>query len=198
MAGRRGPDPVARLPRGRALRATLAARPTRADVDRHAGQPPVCSSPATKPEGSSSREAGDRLDTARSLRETSDALLRDLDVLVTLEEEKRSIEPGDPRLVELAQRIDEIARRVLTRAGRQRDLTAVANAQVAAGSPAAPDTPIEGTHRSIQAILTEWRDAERRAAAATEGSADAAEAEALVDRLRSEYRAAQESARGPR
>jgi hypothetical protein len=138
------------------------------------------------------------LDTANALRETSDALLRDLDVLVTLEEEKRSIEPGDPRLVELAQRIDEIAQRVLSGAGRQRDLTTVANAQVAAGSPAAPETPIDDTPRPIQAILTEWRDAERRVAAAAPGSMDAAEAEALVDRLRSEYRAAQENARRDR
>jgi hypothetical protein len=135
------------------------------------------------------------LDTAHALRETSDALLRDLDVLVTLEEEKRTLEPGDPRLFELAQRIDEIAQRVLAGAGRQRDLTAVVNAQVAAGSPGAPETPIDGTSRPIQAILTEWRDAERRAAAAPPGSADAAEAEALVDRLRSEYRIAQDNAR---
>lgn len=138
------------------------------------------------------------MDTAHALRETSDALLRDLDVLVTLEEEKRSLEPGDPRLVELAQRIDEIAQRVLKGAGRQRDLTVVVNAQVAAGSSAAPETPIDGTPRSIQAILTEWRDAERRAAAAAPGSADAAEADALVERLRSEYRAAQENARRTR
>jgi hypothetical protein len=143
-------------------------------------------------------DEGDRLDTAHALRETSDALLRDLDVLVTLEEEKRSLEPGDPRLVELAQRIDEIAQRVLAGAGRQRDLTAVANAQVAAGSPAAPETPIDAMPRSIQAILTEWRDAERRAVAAEPGSADAAEADALVRRLRDEYRAAQDRARHSR
>jgi hypothetical protein len=140
-------------------------------------------------------DEADPLDTANALRQTSDALLRDLDVLVTLEEEKRSLEPGDPRLVELAQRIDEIAQRVLTGAGRQRDLTEIVNAQVAAGSPAAPETAIDATPRSIQSILTEWRDAERQAAAAEPGSADAAEADALVRRLRDEYRAAQDRAR---
>jgi hypothetical protein len=135
------------------------------------------------------------LDTAHALRETSDALLRDLDVLVAIEEEKRSLQPGDPRLVELAERVDALALRVLSSTGRQRDLTRVANAQVALGSPAAPDQSIEETVRPLHAILTEWRDAERRVAAAEPGSAEASEAEALVDRLRGEYRAAQEAAR---
>jgi hypothetical protein len=135
------------------------------------------------------------LDTAQALRETSDALLRDLDVLVTIEEEKRTLVPGDPRLVELAQRINQIAARVLTSAGRQRKLTETASAEIAAGAPTAPGQPIESTPRPIQAILTEWRDAERRAMAAPSGSAEQAEADALVDRLRDEYRSAHEAAR---
>lgn len=138
------------------------------------------------------------MDTARALRETSDALLRDLDVLVQIEEEKRGLEPGDPRLVELAERIDQIALRILGGTTRQADLTKLANAQVAAGSSAAPESSIDATPRSIPAILTEWRDAERRAAAATPGSADALEAEAFVQRLREEYRQAQDAARRPR
>ena len=138
------------------------------------------------------------MDTARALRETSDALMRDLDVLVQIEEEKRTLEPGDPRLVELAERIDEIALRVLGGTTRQADLTKLANAQVAAGSSAAPEASIEATPRSIQAILNEWRDAERRAAAAEPGSAEALEAGVLVDRLRDEYRQAQDAARPPK
>lgn len=137
------------------------------------------------------------MDTAHALRETSDALLRDLDVLVAIEEEKRTLDPGDPRLVELAERIDDIARRVLGGAGRQRDLTRLANAQVDAGVESAPETSIEATPRPITSILGEWREAERRAAAAEPGSAEAAEADALVGRLRAEYRAAQDAARRP-
>ena len=138
------------------------------------------------------------METARALRETSDALLRDLDVLVQIEEEKRGLELGDPRLVELADRIDEIALRVLGGTTRQAELTKRANAEAAAGSSDVAETSIEATPRSIQAILTEWRDAERRALAAEPGSADAAESEALVQRLREEYREAQNAARRPR
>jgi hypothetical protein len=134
-------------------------------------------------------------DTGQALRETSDALLRDLDVLSTIEEEKRSLEPGDPRLVNLAARIEEIAQRVLVGSVRQRQLTEVVVAQVETGSPEAPAAPIEDTPRPMQSILADWRDAERRAAAATPGSAEAAEAEALVTRLRDEYRKAHQAAR---
>jgi DNA-binding HxlR family transcriptional regulator len=134
------------------------------------------------------------LNTGNALRETSDALLRDLDVLVTIEEEKRSLEPGDPRLVELAERIEEIARRVLAATTRQHDLTRVVRRQVDAGSPNAPDASIDETVRPIHAILADWREAERRAITAEAGSAEAAEANALVDRLREEYRRAHEAA----
>lgn len=134
-------------------------------------------------------------DTGQALRATSDALLRDLEVLSTIEEEKRLLEPGDPRLVQLAARIEEIAQRVLVGSVRQRQLTEVVITQVETGSPDAPDAPIEATPRPMQAILSDWRDAERRAAAAAAGSAEAAEAEALVSRLRDEYRRAHEAAR---
>jgi hypothetical protein len=45
----------------------------------------------------------------------------------------------------------------------------------------------------MQAILSDWRNAERRAATAVAGSAEAVEAHALVDRLRDEYRRAHEA-----
>lgn len=131
--------------------------------------------------------------TGDALRQTSDALLRDLDVLVTLEEEKRSLDPGDDRLVEMAGRIEEIAQRILSGSVRQHQLTQEVNAQVEAGSASAPDASINETPRPIQVVLAEWREAERRAGAAEPGSAEAAEAEALVTRLRAEYRRAHEA-----
>jgi hypothetical protein len=46
----------------------------------------------------------------------------------------------------------------------------------------------------MQAILADWRAAERRLAVAARGSAEALEAEALVDAARDAYRRAYEAA----
>ena len=135
------------------------------------------------------------METSQALRETSDALLRDLEVLGTIEEEKRSLAPGDPRLVELAGRVEEIAERILAGTVRQHHLSQTVNVQVEIGAPDAPTTPIEETPRALTAVLAEWREAERRAIAAEPESADAAEAHALVDALREEYRRGYEAAR---
>ena len=135
------------------------------------------------------------METSQALRQTSDALLRDLEVLTTIEEEKRTLTPGDPRLVELAGRIQEIAERVLSGTVRQHQLSQVVNVQVERNSPDAPTAPIEATPRALTAILAEWRDAERRLASADPDSADAAEARALTEALRDEYRRAYDAAR---
>jgi hypothetical protein len=137
----------------------------------------------------------DAMNTSQALREASDALLRDLEVLTSLEEEKRDLDPGDPRLVELAGRIEEIAGRVLGGTVRQHQLTQRANVQVAGGSANAPTQTIEQTERTMSVILTEWREAERRLAAADPDSADEAETRALIAALRDEYRRAYETAR---
>jgi len=133
-------------------------------------------------------------DTGAALREASDALLKDLEALADLEEVKRVIEPGDPRLVELAATIEELAERVLASSARQRALSQEAHAEVELGLPDAPSRPIEETPRAISAILSEWRAAERRAQAAPVGSDEAAEAERDVDRLKTEYRRAHDEA----
>ena len=132
--------------------------------------------------------------TGDALRRTSDALLRDLEALLQLEEEKRSIDPGDPRLVDLAARIELIAKRVLASSTSERAQTQLIHELVESGSPAVPDTPIEDTPRSMEAILSAWRQAERQLDAAQPGSAEAKEAESLVDSLREEYRRAHEDA----
>lgn len=132
--------------------------------------------------------------SGRALRQTSDELLRDLDALVELEEEKRSIAPGDPRLVELAAQIESIAARVLVSTTKQLALTEDIQDEAEAGGPGAPTTAIDDTPRSIPSILAEWREAERRAAAAEPGSAEAREVEILIDGLRTEYSRAYEAA----
>lgn len=128
--------------------------------------------------------------TSQALRTTSDALLRDLEVLGALEDEKRTIEPGDPRLVDLATQIETIAERVLSRSARQRQLTEVSVDEVRDDAPGAPSTSIEDTPRQRSAILAEWRDAERRLATADPTSAEWTEADTLVDLLREEFRRA--------
>jgi hypothetical protein len=137
-------------------------------------------------------------ETGDALRATSDELLRDLEVLVALEDEKRSIAPGDPRLVELAERIESIASRILGSSTKQRELTEHINDLSNAGSSAAPETTIEDTPRSIAEILSDWREAERDLAAADPGSVDAAEAALQVERLRGDYRRAHDARRSGR
>jgi hypothetical protein len=133
-------------------------------------------------------------DTGSALREASDALLRDLEALSELEEVKRRIEPGDPRLIELAGTIEAMAERVLASSARQRELTIEANDLVDLNLPEAPNRTIEETPRAIAAILADWRDAERQVQAATPGSAEAIAAERAVDRFKAEYRKAHEDA----
>ena len=132
--------------------------------------------------------------TGDALRRTSDALLRDLEALLELEEEKRTIEPGDPRLVELASQIEQIAKRVLASSTSQRAQTQLIHELTENGSPAAPDATIEDTPRSMEAILSAWRQAERQLDAAVPRSAEAEEAQVLIARLRDEYRRAHDEA----
>ena len=128
-------------------------------------------------------------DTALRLRATSDALLRDLEALGALEEEKRATAPSDPRLTDLASRIHEIAARVLDRSSIQQELTEL----VASSPAAATGAPIEDVVRSPAAVLAEWRAAEQRFAVVDPSSPEAAELRILADRLREEYRAAFEA-----
>jgi len=132
--------------------------------------------------------------TGDALRRTSDSLLRDIEALLELEEEKRTIEPGDPRPVELASQIEQIANRVLASSTSERAQIQLIHALTEAGSPAAPDGPIEDTPRSMEAILAAWRQAERQLDAAEPGSAEAEEAQILIARLRDEYRRAHDEA----
>ena len=137
------------------------------------------------------------METSHSLRETSDELLRDLDVLTTLEEQKRGLDPGDPKLVELAGRIEDDRRarprrehpRAPADQGRQR-------AGRGGASRRAPTLTIDETPaRPVAVVLAEWREAERRIGDLDPDSAEADEARALVDALRAEYRRAYEAAR---
>jgi hypothetical protein len=129
-------------------------------------------------------------DTGAELRQTSDDVLRNLDALSALEEQKRSVQPDDPRLVALAKEVETLAAKVLASAVRQRNLATDLNDDPAA---AAATPPIEEQTRPAAEILKSWRDAERALAAAEPGSADEATARAAIEQCREEYRQAFES-----
>jgi len=137
-------------------------------------------------------QTGRVTDIPLELRVTSDSLLRDLEALVELEQEKRTIPPADARMTDLADRIHEIAERVLGATGKQKQLSET----VAAGTGQASRTPIEAVRRSPSAILAEWRDVENRLVATADGSAERTELELLADQLRNEYRDAFDAATG--
>jgi len=132
-------------------------------------------------------------DTGGALRATSDALVGNLDRLVELEDLKRALAPGDPRLVALAQEIEALAERVMAGTTRQLALAEKADELGAIGAPHAPNRSIEATPREIHVILAEWRDAERRADEAAPGSQETTSAAADAARLRDEYRQAQDA-----
>ena len=127
-------------------------------------------------------------DARRDLRATSDALRRDLDALIALEDKKRVLSLDDPHASELARQIEEVAARVLARTAVETDLTKVVRATGAVGS-------IATTRRSAADILAEWRELERRNDAVEPGSAEAAELAVLLAGVREEYRAAVDASR---
>jgi hypothetical protein len=134
-------------------------------------------------------------ETGNALRATSDALMRDLAELQALEQEKRNLEPGSPRMVRLAEEIEALASRVMGSSMRQRRITQRVETLIEVGAPDAPDASIAETPREIHVILAEWRDTERQLADAAPDSPEADVAEQRIDQLRREYRRAHEQAR---
>jgi hypothetical protein len=128
-------------------------------------------------------------DAGAELRETSDAVLRNLEALGALEDQKRTIQPGDPRLVELAAEVEKLAAKLLAGSVRQHDLAGALHADPVA---AAATPPINEQTRPIAEILQAWREAERALVKAAPGSAEEASARAAIDQCREDYRQAYE------
>jgi len=121
------------------------------------------------------------------LRTTSDRLLRTIDQLETLENEKRTLPPDSQRFQTLASEIERLAATVFAQSHAQQQLGK--EAQAATQQSGATITPIEETAqaREVHVILTEWRDAERRLASSGPGSAEHTQAASDAERLRDEY-----------
>jgi hypothetical protein len=132
------------------------------------------------------------------LRAASDRLLTALDRLYDLETEKRQLEAGSRRFVELAEQIETLTHAVLTTTRREEALAKASEFAMGAGGPSG--TPIEqirpaGTERRLREILADWRAAERRLRDAVPGSADYDHAASEVEALRDEYRFTHEEER---
>jgi hypothetical protein len=125
-----------------------------------------------------------------ALREVSDGLLDDLELLAQLEERKRLMEPEDPRAHELAKEVATLASRVLSWSISEEQITRDAHEAAKRGDEGAPTRSIEQTPRSAHAILDDWRAAERRVMNATPGTADHAKAALEAERFRQEYQQA--------
>jgi hypothetical protein len=112
-----------------------------------------------------------------------------LDRLHELESRKRELKPDLPEFVRLAREIEDLARALLFSGGQQVELAEEVHADIKAGETVV-DQPIRDTpaRRDAVAVLSDWRAAERRLAAAGPDTDDERNAKADVDRLRAEYR----------
>lgn len=61
-------------------------------------------------------------DARDDLRSTAEALQEDADLLAALEREKETLDADDPRLPDLARQVEELLRRMTTKAAAEREL----------------------------------------------------------------------------
>lgn len=129
------------------------------------------------------------------LHATSDALLASLDRLRELELEKRQTPLESPRLVELSEEIERLAKSVLTASDVQTDLARLAHSMVEEGQLAGTES-IESMAetRDVHTVLAEWRDTERALAESEAGSPAATQLRGRIETLRAEYRRAHNAA----
>jgi len=121
------------------------------------------------------------------LRTASDRILRTLDQLEVLENEKRTLKPGSERFNKLADEVQRLAADVFAQTHAQQQLGEMA--QVVTERTGVSLPPIESSEalRDLPLVLADWRDAERRLLNADPDSAEHAQAAADVSRLRDEY-----------
>jgi hypothetical protein len=121
------------------------------------------------------------------LRLTSDRMLRTLEQLEALENEKRGLQPGTDRFQRLAVEVERLASTVYAQTHAQQLLGV--RAQETVERTGVEIAPIDDAqpNRDLQLILADWRDAERRLSLAEPDSAEHALAASDIGRLRDEY-----------
>lgn len=129
------------------------------------------------------------------LRAASDALLANLDRLRALEEEKRSLPLGSPRLVELAGEIEQLAATVLGASDIQENLARLTRTMVLEGeAPADGSIETMDAARDVHSVLADWREAERQLAEYSPDSQEAGSLRAQIEIFKMEYRRALDAA----
>lgn len=129
------------------------------------------------------------------LHATSDALLASLDRLRELELEKRQTPLKSPRLVELSEEIERLAKTVLGTSDVQTDLARLASEMVEKGELSGTESIDSlGSARDVHTVLAEWRDTERRLGELEPNSSAATKLRGRIEILRSEYRRAHDAA----
>ena len=121
------------------------------------------------------------------LRLTSDRMIRTLEKLEALENEKRTLTPGTAEFVRLAREIERLASQVFAQTRTQEQLAQQTRSVTQQTGEKMTPIAQTGTVRELSQILADWRDAERRLAAADDGTQEHTQALADVSRLRDEY-----------
>lgn len=130
----------------------------------------------------------------REFAAVSDKLLAMLERLKAVEWEKRRFETGTPEFIDRAREAEELSRSIFRwgeiQARLAEDSPDARDRHELSGAPLGTITP-----RRLDRILADWREAEMRLEHAPAGSSQAREAAEEVERLRDEYRAAQDRSR---
>ena len=122
------------------------------------------------------------------MRASSDAMLKMLERLHTVEMEKRAAPVGSDEFVSLAAEAERISRVVFRWSGLQQQMAD--QSVVAVGRGELDGRPLSTVQpRPLDRILAQWREAQIRLEIARPGSPEAEAAAADVERLREEYRA---------
>ena len=128
------------------------------------------------------------------IRATSDHMLGMIDRLRAIEEEKRNVEVGSGKFVELAREAETLGRLVFRWSAIQMQLAEQSTSHVEHGRlPPEPLTSFEP--RPLDRILAAWREAQLRLEIARPGSEEAAAAADDVERPREEFQAVADSKR---
>jgi hypothetical protein len=121
------------------------------------------------------------------LRVASDRILRTLEQIEVLENEKRDLPPSDARFQTLAKEIERLASEVFAQSHAQKQMGVRAEAVEDRTGVELPSINETNATRELAVVLAEWRDAERRLQLAAPDSAEHVTAAADVGRLREEY-----------